>query len=130
MMGYVSSVVPWFAKSISIFDAPKLTDDQEIAARVLLTHEFNAVLDYDSVLFQNMWSANADLELRDGYWWNNVTESRPAVVHFNGDKGEYYGTEAQMWYNTVEMVDGPAAWGLEGGVMDYSQVCSKKGRCL
>ncbi len=54
------------------------------------------IIDYDCCIFQTMASAENDVELRKGRFYNRKTLTYPAVIHFNGRSGGI-----QAWYDLV-----------------------------
>ena len=61
-------------------------DDQAIAHEACLAYDSNCKLDLFSRIAQSMHWSVPDVELVDGRYFNKVTNSTPAFIHFNGDK--------------------------------------------
>ncbi len=64
-------------------------DDQAIAQESCLLWGEDCKLDLFSRLAQSMYWSKDDVIEVDNHWVNNVTKTKPAFIHFNGDKSEF-----------------------------------------
>ena len=133
MISYTKAARKWYAESVKTVKNVTFTwvDDQHVQAYMFRYGWHPAVhLDAGSVLFQSMYQAVSDVALdSSGRFVNNVTRSRPLILHFNGDKSDFGRFESQLWYNqpkdryVVKPTDG--FWRQEDGVfVPYDQVCA------
>ena len=103
-------------------------DDQAIVHEACLLHGKTCQLDYYSRLAQSMWSSVGDTEktfFENGgqRWKNNVTQTVPAFVHFNGDKGPIVPMDSYSGLN-ISSLAGHWIHFENGTVRTFPDLCS------
>ena len=126
MLCRATSCKSWF-EAMSL-DHPKHfeKDDQAIAAEACLKRSDLCKVDYSSQIAHNTYLAVDDLsKSSDGRTWeNNKTGSKPAFLHFNGDKTPMPGMDPYNSVDTKRYLNKMIAF--ENDTMaPYREVCSK-----
>lgn len=87
-------------------------NDQKLVADMYIAGRHGIKLDFYNKLFQSMHMTLdrplprchpfEDVQMQDGRWVNTRTNSRPAVIHFNGGGKQYHlQMESKMWYKAA-----------------------------
>jgi len=107
-IGYNKYVKDFLAKILNQIGMNKKRDDQEAISDFFSNSKTNITLDYDSNLFQSFSGSRVPLKCEpikhmkavNGYWENTLTNSRPSILHLNGDskKKYYFRIEKELWY--------------------------------
>ena len=86
MLCRAGSCFEWFNESLSSKPDAYTTDDQAVAFYLCIRWGRRCLLDYFSSIFQSMYLSYDEVVEVDGTFTNTITKSKPAFVHFNGDK--------------------------------------------
>lgn len=125
MMCSVDECERWYSFSMQEKSLEKIRDnDQHLAQMTHLTlKEVTSRLDAESALFQSMFGSIYDVVFRDGAWHNIYTGTKPAVVHFNGNKQFYEKIAGKLQFDEEKIKDSLVEF-EEGIFRKYGEICS------
>jgi hypothetical protein len=127
IMGRVDHMLHWYEKLILLTDSA-VSDDQHASLLLHWIGDKPVMLDYGSAIFQTMSRSVTDVAQNEKYglYRNIITNSTPAILHFNGDKSPIIKFADNMWYNKPggPPLDGSRGFTtVDGHFVSYDSVC-------